>query len=283
MLRGLIDFVLPPVCVVCGDLDDSRPARCLCERCMDALPWLSAPVCDRCGAPMGTDSCAPSSALAGGVSRCRSCAGRRVPFRRARASLAYRQDVREVIHGLKYEGVRLPAAALARRSATVWPAPFFDVDAVTFVPLTERSLARRGYNQAELLARELAAVLRLEVAPWLAKRSATDDQVALDRSARRANVSRAYASRAGTPPAGRRILLVDDVYTTGATGETCAGLLRRAGWREVHLWTLARVVRGVPSRPGDRPSPAAPHASHQGDRLEMSLRAPFTGRSPPPI
>jgi ComF family protein len=254
MLR-VADFLLPAACVVCGGLDPGRPATCVCARCLDSLPWLGAPVCDRCGAPMPAEVCAPGTALEGGVSRCSKCAGRRIAFRRARASLAYRSDVREIVHALKYEGVRLPAAALAERSIGRWPPAFFDVDAITFVPLTGSSEARRGYNQAEVLARALARALGRrpsEARPLLVKRCATGDQVALDKSARRANVDRAYARRPGSREPGRRVLLVDDVYTTGATAEVCAGLLRDGGWKEVHVWTLARVVRGAPSAPRGR-------------------------------
>lgn len=267
MLRELLDFLLPPTCVVCGGLGGS-----VCQECFDALPWLSEPICDRCGAPMGREICRPDGPLARGVSRCPRCAGRRIGFRRARASLAYRAGAVEVVHAIKYGGVKAAARPLAARAAAQWadrelsarPSPhtagggtpdvrrgaFFDVDAVTFVPLVRRREADRGYNQAEILARALADALTedldraLPVRSWLAQRRATADQVRLDASSRRANVTAAYDLRAGLPQAGRRILLVDDVYTTGATAEVCAALLRQAGWGEVRVWTLARVIRG---------------------------------------
>lgn len=247
MLRAIIDFLLPAECVVCCGLGAS-----LCADCVEALPWLSGPVCDRCGAPMDTETCAPGGPLALGVTRCETCAGRRIPFRRARAALAYRGAAREVVHALKYAGVREVAAPIAAKALTQWPrerAPvacdFFDVDQVTFVPLAPARERDRGYNQAEVLGQALAAQTGVPIRPWLAQDRPTEDQVGLDASGRRANVAAAYRLRAGLPEAERRILLVDDVYTTGATAETCARLLRRAGWPEVRMWTLARVVRGA--------------------------------------
>ena len=118
------------------------------------------------------------------------------------------------------------------------------------MPLTRKRQAGRGYNQAEVLARAIAAEVDAPCRPWLAQDRATDDQIGLDVVSRRANVSAAYRLRAGLPEPGRTILLVDDVFTTGATAETCAALLRTAGWRSVHVWTLARVVRGMETEKG---------------------------------
>lgn len=262
--RAIIDFLLPAECVACGGLGAS-----ICAECLDRLPWLSGPVCDRCGAPMDTETCAPGGPLALGVTRCETCAGRRIPFRRARAALAYRGAAREVVHALKYAGVREVAAPVAARAITQWPraaAPvpcdFFDVDQVTFVPLAPGRRRDRGYNQAEDLGLALAADIGAPARPWLAQDRPTEDQVGLDASGRRANVAAAYRLRAGLPLPGRRVLLVDDVYTTGATAETCARLLRRAGWEEVRVWTLARVVRGaagafLEAPPGDEPPGSA--------------------------
>jgi ComF family protein len=234
---------------------------------------------------MDAETCAPGGPLALGVSRCETCAGRRIPFRRARAALAYRGAAREVVHALKYAGVREVAAPIAGRAVAQWPrasAPvpcdFFDVDQVTFVPLAPGRERDRGYNQAEVLGRALAAHTGVPARPWLAQDRPTEDQVGLDASARRANVAAAYRLRAGLPAPERRILLVDDVYTTGATAETCARLLRRAGWAEVRAWTLARVVRGAYSTCIEGVEYATPGADTDNMERVASLGVQSAGR-----
>lgn len=219
---------------------------------------------------MDRETCALGTALELGVSRCPACAGRRIPYRRARAALAYRAGARDVVRALKYLGARSLARPIAGRAVRQWQRGlwqtrgFWEVEQVTYVPLTRRRRADRGYNQAEVLARALACELDVPARPWLSQRQRTADQVGLDPSHRRANVHLAYELRAGVPETGHRVLLVDDVYTTGSTAHVCAGLLASAGWREVHVWTLARVVRGgdagrradvAPGRRGDAGPP----------------------------
>ena len=158
-----------------------------------------------------------------------------------RAAAAYEGPLEKAVHRFKYEGWRCLAPMLAgllgdRLAVEAWPTGL-----VLAVPLHGRRLRQRGYNQSELLARELRAHLRLPAAPsCLFRVRDTPPQVGLDRLRRQANVAGAFAWK-GPPLSGEPVLLVDDVTTTGATLEACARALRAAGSGAVHGLTVARV------------------------------------------
>jgi ComF family protein len=159
----------------------------------------------------------------------------------ARAAAAYEGPLEKAIHRFKYEGWRALAPALAdlvadRLAAAAPPGPV-----LVAVPLHRRRQRARGYNQSELLAAALRARLGLPApAGRLVRLRDTPPQVGLDRLRRQENVADAFAWH-GPPPAGRSVVVVDDVATTGATLDACAAALRRAGSGPVHAWTVARV------------------------------------------
>jgi ComF family protein len=155
---------------------------------------------------------------------------------------AYDGKLRKLIHLLKYDRMRPLAAHLGELMATALP-PGEQVDAVVPVPLHWRRRWRRGFNQSELLARIVARRYGLKVSRALRRGRPTASQAGLTRSMRRANVAGAFFVRSRQEVEGRRILLVDDVMTTGATASACGTALKRAGARRVTVLTLARVDR----------------------------------------
>jgi ComF family protein len=216
----VLDLLLPQRCVVCG-----RDGTQLCAACRDGLPRLRPPLCGRCGAP-----------TAWPVERCRECAGRRIAFAQARAATAYDDAARRLVHAWKERGLRRLARAAAELVAERLPAPA--ADALTFVPAERERRLVRGHNPAERLARELALLWELPSLPLL-ERTRGGRQRGGTAEARR-SVRGAFRS---TAPAPRRIVLVDDVYTTGATASACSTVLRAAGARRVEVVTFARTLR----------------------------------------
>lgn len=219
---GLLTVLLPQRCAVCR-----LPGVELCVGCRSSFVRIPPPVCERCGAPGPWP-----------VRRCAECMGRRLGFARARAALVYDDNARALVVSWKERGRRDLARIAAELTSENVARP--DVDAVTFVPGEPDRTLLRGHVTARGLAHELARQWLLPCEDLL-RRSASDTrQRALSRAERRSNVRRAYSA---ARPAPRRICLVDDVYTTGATAAACAGALRRAGATHVEVVALARAVR----------------------------------------
>jgi predicted amidophosphoribosyltransferase len=219
---GFLDLLVPGRCAACG-----RGERLVCAACRAALFFLRPPLCARCGAP-----------VAWPVERCFECAGRRIPFATARAAVAYEGPARALVAAWKERGLRSLTAELAAVIAATLTKP----EAEVLVPIAgdpDRSLWR-GHSTAEALARALGDEWDLPVAPLLRRAGAVPRQRGLSRPARRENVRGSFEPD-GRAPA--RVVLVDDVYTTGATVSAAATELRRAGARRVDVVTFARAVR----------------------------------------
>jgi len=219
---GLLDLVLPVRCVGCGD-----HGATLCARCRDGLTRIRAPVCERCGAP-----------TAWPVSRCAECAGRRIAFVSARAAVVYDETVKRLVAGWKEHGLRRLAELAAELVVESVPRP--DGVALAFVPPDWDRTLKRGHHPAERLARELAERWELPVTALLARPRAAQRQRGLALTERRRNVAGAFEPAGQSPP---RLILVDDVYTSGATASAAASALRRGGARLVSVVTFARAVR----------------------------------------
>ena len=216
-MAALLDLLLPPPCAGCG-----RSGALLCRRCIAGLTPASLPQ-DRFVAP--DPGVAIGEALILAIAAC-AHAG---PMRRALAALKYSGASR-----LAPILASAAAAALVRLTAVSGPATLVPV------PIHPDRLRSRGYNQAGLIARELARRFDLPTAEILDRVRPTMKQHRLDRSARLANLRGAFASRADVLPS--RVILVDDIITTTATLEACAAVLREAGVEEVYGFAVAREV-----------------------------------------
>jgi len=222
----VLDLLLPRRCLVCG-----RDGAQLCAGCLAGLPRLAPPLCARCGAP-----------TAWPVRRCRECAGRRLAFASARAAVAYDDAVRRVVAGWKERGLRRLAQDAAALVAETVPRPRGAV--VTYVPPDAGRRLERGHHPAERLAAALAVRWELQCRALLVRAGPSRRQRGLPLEERRRNVARAFRPAARAPT---RVILVDDVYTTGATVSAAASALRVAGARTIDVVTFARAVRN-PSR-----------------------------------
>jgi predicted amidophosphoribosyltransferase len=216
----VLDLLLPQRCVVCGS-----GGRQLCSGCREELPRIEPPLCARCGAP-----------TAWPVERCRECAGRRLGFATARAAVGYDERARRLVHAWKERGLRRLAAEVSALVVERVPPP--EVDAVTFVPSDRARRLKRGHNPAERLARDLAAAWELPCLPLL-ERTRGGRQRGSSASERR-SVRGAFRATAAAP---RTVVVIDDVYTTGATAAATATALRASGARRVEAITFARALR----------------------------------------
>jgi len=239
-LAKVVDAVLPPTCLSCGAAVDNAGA--LCGACWQGLHFLESPLCECCGLPL--------EGAGAGDMLCAGCIADRPLYRRARAVFGYDEASRKLVSGFKYRDRTEMAASFGDWMARAGRELLGECDLIAPVPLHPLRLLMRRFNQAALLALCIGRRGAVPVAPDLLRRVRfTPPQVGLSAEARRRNVAHVFRLRARY--AGQikdmRIVLVDDVLTTGATAEACARVLLRSGAASVDVLTLARVV--APRRP----------------------------------
>lgn len=235
VLDRLVHFLLPSPCLGCGaPLPAGRSPLSLCKACRARLRPAPVPACDGCGAPLD------AAAVPAGY-RCGACRARPPAFRRLVAPWSYAPPLDAVIRGLKFGRLDFLGEDLA---ATIFAAAVGELagcDLVVPVPLHWRRRLARGYNQAERIARPLAAAEGLPVRHLLRRVKATPAQTGLGRSERLANPRGAFRTRGRRPLGGTHLLLVDDVMTSGATLEAAAACLKRAGAARVSAIVAGRT------------------------------------------
>jgi ComF family protein len=234
--RVAVDAVLPPRCLKCGATVDTAGA--LCPGCWGTIRYLQPPHCACCGLPFEFDM--------GADALCAACLRERPPYERARAAFRYDDESKGLILAFKHADRTDGAPAFARWLARAGQDLVADAELIAPVPLHWVRLARRRYNQAALLANALSRLSGVPAVPdLLVRRRRTPSQGGLSAVGRRRNVQGAFAvgRRHADKVADRRVLLVDDVLTTGATAAACARALLRSGARAVDVLALAQVVR----------------------------------------
>jgi ComF family protein len=231
-----LDLVFPALCPLCETSLAQGRRDPLCGACWAAIPRIAPPWCERCGLPLGLAPSLPPPTT------CGACRADPPGWDWARAGAEYLGVVRDAIHAFKFEGRRgmaRPLAALVLEQAGV-ESDSTPGAVLVPVPLARARERERGFNQAALVAERLAAGLGLPVRPgWLARVRVTAPQSDLGAAERRANVRGAFV--AAPAVAGRSVIVVDDVLTTGATAAECARALRAAGAARVGVLAVARV------------------------------------------
>jgi ComF family protein len=204
-----------------------------CERCLGQVELIQPPVCRRCGCPIRHDGL------------CSQCEQAPSSLDGVLAAAVFAGPLRQAVHALKYENIASLATPLASIMAGAWRRGSLpQTDLILPVPLHTRRQAERGYNQSTLLARSLGHSVGVPVNEHiLVRQRATRPQVGLDQSARQRNVAGAFACQGRV--AGKTLVVLDDVCTTGATLEACADSLRAAGAASVWGFTLARARWGA--------------------------------------
>lgn len=232
--RRLLDILIPPRCLRCGSITDMPGA--LCPDCWESVTFLAEPHCSCCGTPFDIDL--------GPDALCASCAGKHPRFDRARSVFRYDEASRALVLRFKHADRTGGAATFARWMARAGAVLIADADLIIPVPLHPLRLLKRRYNQAALLGWDLAKLsgkpCRVDV---LARIRHTKPQGHMGRTGRSRNLRGAFAVKKPAAVEGKRVLLIDDVLTSGATLSECCRQLKGAGAVGVDVLTLARVVR----------------------------------------
>ena len=228
--RTLLDALYPLECAGCGG-----SGKVICDKCAEELPELVPPYCPVCAAY-------------GDSELCRACAGPGRQFDGVRAPFRYEGSIRQAILALKYGGIRAAAPQLGDMLADYLQANPLPGDVLAPVPMHASRRRERGYNQAELLARRVADRCGVVYQGDLLVRTRRVDAQAgmADATSRAANVADSVAVSRPADVADKRIILVDDVATTGSTLDTCAAALKKAGAASV--WCLTLAVAGSKGR-----------------------------------
>ncbi len=232
--RAALDLLFPPACLGCGiGLPSSRPPL-FCPACLEQITPVKPPFCTCCGRPL------PDAAGSGHT--CGRCLAKPPAFSKARAIVLYDGPVAEAIHRFKYQGETAGLASFAHFKHTAVLPDLTVPDLILPVPLHPKRLRQRGFNQAQKLAAAFFPGQKDRLRPDLLVRlRQTAPQTGMSGKDRRHNLRRAFAVAQPDLVRDRRVLLVDDVYTTGSTVNECAKVLLRAGAALVEVLTLARV------------------------------------------
>ena len=229
-----IDAVLPPRCIIIGELVPAQGM--MAPKAWAELDFIAEPHCNACGFPF--DFAVEKESL------CGTCLAERPPFETARSALKYNDASRSVILGFKHGDQTHAVTAfmpwLKRAGAEV----LSQADMLVPVPLHTRRLIGRRYNQAAIIAFALSKETGIKIVPdMLVRTRHTPSQGHLKAKERFQNVKRAFAFNSKYQVKGKTIVLIDDVYTTGATVSECTNALLKAGAEKVHVLTLTRVVK----------------------------------------
>ena len=230
---AILDFLFPKICERCGGSFQAGLSNILCRACFDSISHYEEPVCGHCGVSL------PSGAFEGAEQfRCGDCGAGSYFLDHVRSYGAYEGPLRIAHHAFKFEGMESLRAELARKMAGAEPESFWrDIKTLVPVPQSSERERERGYNPAALLAGEISTLTACPVYPILRKSRSTPPQMSLKREERLKNPRGAYEVTGGGPLPGK-ILLVDDVFTTGSTLEECARILKKSGvlWVGALVW-----------------------------------------------
>ena len=238
LLRKLLHVIFPTACAGCHEPLWDDPVPFFCRQCWGTLKSIPGPVCPRCGRPFASSI----ALLHSPTHQCGACRTRPLALTQVWSLFPYQTPLKEAITLFKYRGKLSLTKPLARALIEVLPA-LPNLDAIIPVPLHPQRLREREYNQSLLLAEQLSRHTGIPLfLACLLRIRPTVPQTSLSRKERLTNLRRAFSVAKPAHIQGKRILLVDDVFTTGTTLHECAKTLRRAGSGQVYGLTLARMV-----------------------------------------
>lgn len=228
------DLLFPPLCLGCKRRLESSQPPLFCLPCTQSLVFIQSPLCSRCGTPF----------VSGGDHLCGDCLSGSQAFDLSRSLCQYRPPISDLILALKFHG---HLSGIATFSALLARSDLLDAfcppDIILPVPLHKRRLRERGFNQAQMIAAGCFAHWKKSIAlNILIRHRFTDPQSLLSGAERRRNMHKVFSLVNPSRVSGARVLLVDDVYTTGSTVNACSTILRQAGAERIEVFTLARSL-----------------------------------------
>ncbi len=214
-------------CLACGkEIFEGN----FCPECSNMLPFNDKVICEHCGRQ-----------VIGKEEYCSTCKGVLVSLDKCRSAFNYQPPISTLIKKMKYDNGKYIANQLAEYLAPLYFKNYFNVDYITFIPMTKAAEKKRGYNQGEILAIATSNKVGVPVLECLKKVKETERQANLGRAERLKNLTTAYRVTTRKAIRNKRILIIDDVSTTGATAQAAADKLKRAGAERVYLLTVASV------------------------------------------
>jgi ComF family protein len=246
LIRHAVRFFLPADCAACGVPLTTDPVPLFCKTCWETIVPLRLARCSQCDRPLPS----PVALTYSPTHRCHHCTVRPPAYRKAWTLYPYLPPLQDAICLFKYRGKVSLAKPLGRLMLDMLPAAL-DADLVIPVPLHPTRLREREFNQSLLLADQVAKHVNIPLSfTNLVRTTQSEPQSTLSRKERMKNLRRAFAVRHPQSIAQKRILLIDDVFTTGTTVNECAKVLRKAGAEEIFVLTLARTIESnvVPDR-----------------------------------
>lgn len=234
LVKNLIDFVFPPQCPLCSSPNESPDPHSLCSSCLSEVTFIAPPFCIKCGTPFASQL--EESHL------CGRCLREMTTYGTARAVYTFSGSIKRAVHAFKYQNKTSLAKTLIRlMERSPFRLKIDRYDTLVPVPLHTNRLRERGYNQSLLLAREIGRRYGVTVDETILRRIRDSvPQIELTGAERQDNVKGVFSL--GGDPAGKKILLIDDVFTTGATINECAKVLLRGAAKKVDILTIARAV-----------------------------------------
>jgi ComF family protein len=224
LARTTLDWLFPPTCLGCG-----KEGVFICPECFSKIKLIPRDVCNFCGSYTSKKG------------KCPNCDGKVLPYAGFRAFAYYDGVVRKAVHHLKYQNDLTIGRYLAGLLQMVYDRTGWEVDLIVPIPISEQKRTERGYNQSERLAKPLSEFLEIPFSnDALIRINEISSQVGLNKEQRRENVRQAFLAKTN-PVKGKKVLLVDDVFTSGATMEAAADELKGAGASQVYCLTVAKV------------------------------------------
>lgn len=225
-------------CICCGNLINHTRPYALCDDCLENIRWANGRVCQVCGKVMSDDN---------QETICDDCQNNTHYFDKGYTCMVYGQREKEMVHKYKFNGAAYMGEKLGQILLDRILIEDLTVDLVTAVPMHPKKLKKRGYNQAELMAKVVAKGLEVEYNNQvLVRKNYKNPMNKLGAEERHKNIAGAYGSNSNSTETavlqGKRVLLIDDVYTTGSTADECSKLLKEQGAEKVYVLTLAAGV-----------------------------------------
>ena len=245
MLTHILDWIYPPTCLICQSLlPVNKPRRFFCLECVELLETIEEPVCDRCGKPMNPESEESQKE----VITCGTCRNKELLFTSNQSLFLYDEILRDLLHDMKFRSKKAIATGLGNLWAAFIKGKYgnsydFQGFSLAPVPMHPKKRRERGFNAAEIFATELSRVLAVPLANHLVRTRDTLAQAGLHPKAREENVQDVFAISPGADPLGGSYILIDDIFTTGATLNECAKVLVSSGAKQVKCMTLSISVK----------------------------------------
>lgn len=234
----VLDLVLPPKCLKCSGL--VTDAHNICPDCWKDIHFISAPMCECCGYPFGPELGVDLSTL--GDTLCGACQNGRRSFDKVISAIRYDDDSRNMVIGFKHQDRTEYTGYFVKLIRRAGAPLFKETDVIVPVPLHKKRLLTRRYNQSALLSGKLSLELGLQHNPSVLRRVKDTPPQQGNMNKRSKNVCGAFTVDENSYVKNKTILLIDDVYTTGATAENCAKVLKKAGAKRVYVLTVFRVI-----------------------------------------